>query len=173
LAPVRVLLSRSIMAYYDPIRQSRRHPGTSRDCRLYPGPSLCGSAEATRETFPTFPVALSPRAADPTPVGPLAPPVLDGRSDTRLPRITNESPPTPPSLPAIPDGCPFRGCIVRVMLRPVRLPGPPDWLRRGILPRLLRYRVTPAFGTGRRRAVLGVRLDGRTGNLPSSGLPPD
>ncbi len=40
-------------------------------------------------------------------------------------------------------------------------------------PRLLRYRVTPAFGTGRRRAVLGVRLDGRTGNLPSSGLAPD
>jgi hypothetical protein len=40
-------------------------------------------------------------------------------------------------------------------------------------PRLLRYRVTPAFGTGRRRAVLGVRLDGRTGNLPSSGLSPD
>ena len=40
-------------------------------------------------------------------------------------------------------------------------------------PRLLRYRVTPAFGTVRRRAVLGVRLDGRTGNLPSSGLSPD
>jgi hypothetical protein len=40
-------------------------------------------------------------------------------------------------------------------------------------PRLLRYRVTPALGTGRHRAVLGVRLDGRTGNLPSSGLSPD
>jgi hypothetical protein len=65
------------------------------------------------------------------PVGPLAPPVRPGLSDTRLPRITSESPPTSPSLPAIPDGGPFRGCIVRVMLRPVRLPGPPGWLRRG------------------------------------------
>jgi len=56
---------------------------------------------------------------------------LSGRSGTRLPRITSESPPTSPSLPAIPDGGPFRGCIVRVMLRPVRLPGPPGWLQRG------------------------------------------
>jgi hypothetical protein len=76
LAPARVLLSRSIMAYYDPIRQSRRHPGTSRGRRLYPGPSLCGSAEATRETFPTFPGVLSARAADRTPVGPLVSPVV-------------------------------------------------------------------------------------------------
>ena len=76
MAPARVLLSRSITAYYDPIRQSRRHPRTSRGHRLYPGPSLCGSAEATRETFPTFPGVLSPRAADLTPVGPLVPPVI-------------------------------------------------------------------------------------------------
>ena len=51
----------------------------------------------------------------------------------------------------------------------------PSWLattmRRS--PRLLRYRVTPAFGPARRRPGLGVRLDGRTGNLPSSGLSPD
>ena len=33
--------------------------------------------------------------------------------------------------------------------------------------------VTPAFGIVRRRTVLGVRLEGRTGNLPSSGLSPD
>src|SRR5439155_14353630 len=37
--------------------------------RLYAAPSLCGSAEATRETFPTFPAVLSMRAVDPTPVG--------------------------------------------------------------------------------------------------------
>jgi hypothetical protein len=44
LAPVRVVLSRSISAYYDPIRQSRRHAAISRSVRLYATPSLCGSA---------------------------------------------------------------------------------------------------------------------------------
>ena len=76
LAPVRVLLSRSIIAYSDPIRRSRRHAGISRFCRLYLAPSLCGSASATRETFPTFPLALSLRAVDPTPVGPRPRPVV-------------------------------------------------------------------------------------------------
>src|SRR5437773_11699704 len=63
------------------------------------------------------------------------------------------------------------------MLRPACLPGPPGWLRPGAItclaPRLLRSRVTPAFDAVRRRAALGVRLEGRTGNLPSSGLSPD
>jgi len=59
---------------------------------------------------------------------------LSSASDTRLPRMPSESPPTAPSLPAILDGGPFRGCIVRVRLRPVRLPGPPGWLRRGTCP---------------------------------------
>ena len=76
LAPDRVLLSRPIRAYYDPIRRSRRHTGISRPSRLYPAPSLCGSASATRETFPSFPPALSLRAVDPTPVGPRPPPVV-------------------------------------------------------------------------------------------------
>ena len=71
----------------------------------------------------------------------------------------------------------FRSCIVLVMLRPARLPSPPDWLRRDeatcTSPRPLRYIVTPAFDAARYRATLGVRLDGRTGNLPSSGLSPD
>jgi hypothetical protein len=44
LAPVRVLLSRSISAYYDPIRQSRGHIATSPLGGLYAMPSLCGSA---------------------------------------------------------------------------------------------------------------------------------
>ena len=59
---------------------------------------------------------------------------LSPASDTRLPRITSESPPTAPALPAMLAGGPFRGCIVRVMLRPVRLPGPPGWLRRSTCP---------------------------------------
>ena len=33
--------------------------------------------------------------------------------------------------------------------------------------------VTPAFGVARRRPALGVRLEGRTGNIPSSGLSPN
>jgi len=83
-----------------------------------------------------------------------------------------------PSLPAISDGViRFRGCIVRFMLRPARLPCPPDWLRRDEVtcasPRLLRYIVTPASDAARCRTALGVRLDGRTRNLPSSGLSPD
>ena len=74
------MLSRSILAYYDPIRPSRRHVAISRDHRLYATPSLCGSAEATHETFPPFPAVLSLRAADPTPVGSPPPPVVLGRT---------------------------------------------------------------------------------------------
>jgi len=59
-------------------------------------------------------------------------------------------PPQRPSLPAIPDGVmPFRRCIVRVMLRPVCLPRPPDWRRRRTGPRpprrLLRTVSPPLF----------------------------
>jgi hypothetical protein len=52
----------------------------------------------------------------------------------------------------------------------------PSWLattRYYSPPRLRRYLVTPAFDATRRREALGARLDGRTGNLPSSGLSPD
>jgi hypothetical protein len=164
-----VVLSRSITAYYDPIRQSRRHPGTSRGHRVYPGPSLCGSAEATRETFPTFPGVLSARAADLTPVGPLVPPVRLGRSDTRLPRMPSESPPTAPSLPAMLDGGPFRGGIVRVMLRPVRLPGPPGWLRRSVLPRLLRDPCHSRFGHGPSPSSAGSQARWANGKSPIVG----
>ena len=61
--------------------------------RLYAAPSLCGHAEATHETFPTFPAALSTRAVDHTPVGPGRLPVA-WPPDTRLPQLHNESPPT-------------------------------------------------------------------------------
>jgi len=76
LAPARVVLSHAIHAYSDPIRQSRRHATISRHGRLYAAPSLCGSASATRRTFPTFAAVLSSRAATPTPVGPLRRPVI-------------------------------------------------------------------------------------------------
>jgi hypothetical protein len=108
LAPVRVVLSRSLIAYYDPIRQSRRHAATSRRCRLYATPSLCGSAEATHETFPTFTAVLSTRAADPTPVGPTRRSRCVHASGTRLPRTIIESPPTKPASASNPRrGYPF------------------------------------------------------------------
>jgi hypothetical protein len=94
LAPERVLQSPSIVAYYDPIRQSREHATISRHGRLYVAPLLCGSASATRETFPTFTAVLSTRAIDHTPVGSSRRPVARLRSDTRLPRSHSESPPT-------------------------------------------------------------------------------
>ena len=51
--------------------------------------------------------------------------------DARLPRATSESPPTRPVSASNPRrGYVFRRCIVRVVLRPVSLPGPPDWLQR-------------------------------------------
>jgi len=127
LAPVRVMLSRSISAYSDPIRQSRRHAAISRPCRLYATPSLCGSAEATHETFPTFTAVLSPRAADPTPAGPWrSPVVLQPRyqAPSNLNRVaTHKLSVSASNSRRDPH---FRRCIIRVMLRLVPLPGPPD-----------------------------------------------
>jgi hypothetical protein len=94
LAPAPVMLSRAITAYYDPIRQSRKHATISWHCHLFAAPSLCGSASATRETFPTFAAVLSTRAIDHTPVGPRRRPVARARRGARLPRLQNESPPT-------------------------------------------------------------------------------
>ena len=117
--------------YYDPIRQSRRHEATSR-VFLASRPRLRCAGAPRR---PARPSRLSLACCPPVP--PTLPRwvrwslPLSGHSDTRLPRITSESPPTAPSLPAMLDGGPFRGCIVRVRLRPVRLPGPPGWRQRG------------------------------------------
>src|SRR5262245_5486000 len=178
LAPARVLLSRALLAYSDPIRQSHGHAATSRPGRLYAAPSLCGSASATRGTFPTFADVLSRRAVDHTPVGPRCRPVARAHPGARLPRFVPESPPTRARLcQQYPAGSTSRRGIVRFMLRPVCLPRPPDWLRPdGVTcapPGVLRSSVTPAWRAARYRPALGVRLNGRTGNLPLSGLAPD
>ena len=143
--------------------------------RLYATPSLCWSASATRGTFPTFTAVLSAHAIDPTPVAHRALP-FPSHGDSRLPRISNESPTTMPvSTSNTRRGSLFRGCIVLFMLRPARLPSPPGWLRHDEVicssPCLLRYIVTPASDAVRYQTTLGVRLDGRTGNLPSLVLP--
>ena len=166
------------MAYSDPIRQSREHATTSRPRRLYATPSLCGSASATRGTFPTFAAVLSRRAVDHTPAGSRCCPVARAHPDTRLPRFVPESPPTRSRLcQQYSAGSTFRRGIVRFMLRPVCLPRPPDWLRPdGVTcapPGVLRSSVTPALHAARYRPALGARLNGRTGNLPLSGLAPD
>ena len=86
-------------------------------------------------------------------------------------------PPTPRLCQQYPTGVLFRGCIVRFILRPACLSSPPDWLRQDEVicssPCLLRYIVTPAFDAVRYRTTLGVRLNGRTGNLPLLGLSPN
>jgi len=148
LAPARVLLSRTLLAYSDPIRQSRGHAAISRPRRLYATPSLCGSASATRGTFPTFTAVLSRRAVDHTPVGPKGCPVARTPFDSRLPRFVPESPPTRSRLcQQSSAGSTFRRGIVRFMLRPVCLPCSPDWLRRDAVtctaPRFLRTLSLP------------------------------
>ena len=165
-----VSVHRSVLRPHPPVSQARC-PFTSPP-RVSAPPSRCGSAEATRETFPPFPGALSVRAADPTPVGPLVAPVVHGQryqAPSNAERVATHRPASASN--------PRRGSLSR---RPRSRPAAarafarPSWLATTRhLPRLLRYRVTPAFGPGRHRPVLGVRLDGRTGNLPSSGLAPD
>jgi hypothetical protein len=59
--------------------------------RLYAAPSLCGSASATRGTFPTFAAVLSVHVADPTPAARRALP-LCSHGDFRLPPLIKESP---------------------------------------------------------------------------------
>ena len=103
LAPVRVMLSRSIIAYYDPIRQSRRHAAISRLCaytqrlrcagapRRPAGPSLL--------SLPCFPCMLStlPRWST----------VPSRCTHTAIPGFLELLPsrhPQRPSLPAISDG---------------------------------------------------------------------
>ena len=93
--------------------------------RLYAAPSLCGSASATRGTFPTFATVLSMHVADPTPAVRRVLP-LYSHNDSRLPRTINRVA-THHAVSASNSRRVerFRGCIVLFMLRPARLPSPP------------------------------------------------
>jgi hypothetical protein len=177
LAPVRVMLSRSITAYYDPMRQSRRHAATSRLCAYTQRLRCAGTPRRPARPsllslpcFPCMPLTL-PRWSI----------ALSRYTRTMLPDflelLPSRLPTTPVSASYLRRGSPFRGCIIRFMLQPACLPSPPGWQRRDEVicssPRLLRYIVTPALNVVRHRATLGIRLDGRTGNLPPSGLSPD
>jgi len=126
----RVMLSLS-SPLYAPMRQSRRLPLISQDHWLYSGSLPYDLVWAATETFPTFTAVLSTRAVDHTPVGPLRPPVAFGEAIPGFLRLSESRHPQRPPLPAIPDGVMSRRCIVRFMLRPVCLPGPPDWLQQG------------------------------------------
>lgn len=167
-----------------PPRLLRPHPSVSQArgdftiiAGLYAAPSLCGHAEAAHETFPTFTAVLSTRAVDPTPVGPNRPPVTR-RPDARLPQLRRKSPPTKcPSLPAILDGETF-SALHRSRYAAARVFASPSGLattRCGHVPRTgpAEDFVTLAWAGGCRHLPVRVRLDGRTGNLPSSGLAPD
>ena len=177
LAPVRVMLSRSINAYYSPMRQSHRHAATSRLCAYTQRLRCAGAprrpARPSLLSLPCFPCML--------PTLPRWSTVPSRYTHTAVPGFLELLPSRLPTAPVSASyhrrGNPFRGCIVYFMLRPASLLSPPDWLRRDEVicasPRLLRYIVTPASSVLRRRMTLGIKLDGRTGNLPSSGLSPD
>jgi hypothetical protein len=132
-----------------------------------------GAPEATPETFPTFAVGLSARAADHTPVGSPPPPVVLGRRYQASPSSTRVAPHNLASASHarrefVSTRHPSRDAAARAFAQPSGL-APTG----GHSSRLPRYRVPPAFGPGRHRPRLGGRLHGRTGNLPWSGLPPD
>ncbi len=93
---------------------------------------------------------------------------------TRLPRVRRGSPPTVLASAShtrrvfVTTRHPSLHAAARAFAQPSGLAPTGE----ASLPRLLRYRVPPALGAGRHRPPLGGRLDGRTGNLPSPGLPP-
>ena len=179
MAPGGVLLSLPLIAYYDPIRQSRGHAVTSRQRRLYPAPSLCGHASATHETFPTFTAALSARAVDHTPVGP--------RNPSRCPCVTRYQASSSCDRVATHDTrlCQqySTGSSISALHRSLHATARAFASPSGLAMRQMESRVfhlsllrtlsSPLLASGRRRPALGTRLDGRTGNLPSSGLTPD
>jgi hypothetical protein len=176
-APGQVMLSCSIIAYTTPCASPM---GTLR----FRGIALIRSAFAVRERLgdpwdlPYFHCCSFHACHRPYPGGsadsfPVKQPAVPDFLDLGASR----HPPHTASASNLRRGVQFRGCIVRFMLRPACLPSPPDWLRQDEVthssPCLLRYIVTPAFGAIRYRAALGVRLNGRTRNLPLLGLSPN
>jgi len=98
--------------------------------------------------------------------------------DARLPRPISESPPTRARLcQQFPTGFEI-SALHRSRHAAARMFARPSGLARTRCNHMSctspsEDRVTPAFDGVRRRAPLGVRLEGRTGNFPSSGLSPD
>jgi hypothetical protein len=146
-----------------PLPQRNACPAQSPDSSVPP-------RAAVREAMPLYPrgpwlrcglCCPAPSSLTTTPSASLA---GTGRLHSRAASI-NESPPTSTRLlPAILDGvmhfgaASFASCYGSHVCAPLRL---------------LRYRVVPAFDADCRQAALGIWLDGRTGNLQSSGLSPD
>jgi hypothetical protein len=115
---------------------------------------------------PSVPSTLRRRVRGPLP--------LWGDRDARLPRATTESPPTRARLcQQSPPGHVFRRCIVRVMLRPACLPGPPDWLRRegppGLPPPPSEAPCHPRFSQRPSPAAAGSQARGANGKSPLVG----
>jgi len=175
-APVRVMLSHTISAFTTPCASPA---GTLR----FRGIALIRSAFAVRERLgdprdlPDFHCCAFHACHRPYPGGSLRHPVMltqRFQASSISERVANRYIRLYQQYPTAER---FRDCIVRFMLRPACLPSPPGWLRRDEVtcssPRLLRYIVTRAFGAARYRATLRIRLNGRTGNLPLSGLTPD
>jgi len=97
LAPVRVMLSRSIIAYYDPIRQSRRHAAISRFAAYTPRLRCAGAPR--RPTRPSLLSLLcSPHVPSTLRRWVRATLPLCWCRGARLPRDYSESPPTSPRL---------------------------------------------------------------------------
>ncbi len=170
----RVLLSRpsSLIRPHAPVSGAPGDFTTPR--RLYPGPSLGGRAGSDPRDLPYFPcravhTCRRPYAGGVATGSRCTPAAIPGFRD-----LPARRPPHPPALPAISAGATLstlhrsRHAAARAFARPSRLAP-----TRGTSSRLLRYRCPSRFGAGRHHPELGGRLDGRTGNLPSSGLAPD
>ena len=177
-APVQVMLSRSISAYTTPCASPT---GTLR----FRGIALIRSAFAVRERLgnprdlPYFRCCSFHACHRPYSGGPLTlfVPLTQSAVPDFLDLGTSRQPANTVSASNIRRVFDFGAASVRFMLRPACLPSPPDWLRQDEVtcssPCLLRYIVTPALDAVCYRTTLGVRLNGRTGNLPLSGLSPN
>jgi hypothetical protein len=177
-APVQVMLSRSIPAYTTPCASPT---GTLR----FRGIALIRSAFAVRERLgnprdlPYFCCCSFHACHRPYSGGPLTSfvPLTQSAVPDFLDLGTSRQPANTVSASNIRRVFDFGAASIRFMLRPACLPSPPDWLRQDEVtcssPRLLRYIVTPALDAVCYQTTLGVRLNGRTGNLPLSGLSPN
>ena len=165
-------------------RLLRPHPPVSPARCDFAAQPLIPSAFAVRERLgdprdlPYFPYRAVPTCRRPYAGGSAAPSRCLGAAIPGFPVLRSSRHPQGPSLPAIPDGvclfgaASFASCCGPYVC-PALLTGSDETEPHGLPPRLLRHRVTPAFDGVRHRPPLGVRLEGRTGNLPSPGLSPD